>query len=235
MRRLPLCLLALFLLAADDGWKPLPFDKELTAWRPVKDGFVLAGDAAIDEKNARHLAGKDGSGVFVTPKGCANLVSKESFGDVEARFEFLIPKGSNSGIKFNGQYEIQIRDTAAQKVEELTGDSLGGVYPKAELLPKYRHLDKGVPPKVNAAKPAGEWQTLHIVFKAPRFDGDKKVANAKFVKVVLNGQVVHEEVELLAPTGHAHVNKEAATGPLLLQSDHGGVAFRKVEVRPLGK
>jgi hypothetical protein len=238
MRWSLLCLLALPLVpvvAADDGWKPLAFDKDLTAWRPIKGGFELGGDAVIDGKNNRQLAAKEGTGVFVAPKGCPNLVSKEKFGDVEIRCEFLIPKNSNSGVKLNGQYEIQIRDTAGKKVEELTGDCLGGVYPKAELKPKYHHIDKGVPPKVNAAKSAGEWQTLHIVFQAPRFEGDKKVANAKFIKVVLNGQVIHENQELLTPTGNAYVNKESATGPLLIQTDHGGVAFRKVEVRPLAK
>ncbi len=238
MRWSLLCLLALPLVpvvAADDGWKALPLDRDFTAWRPIKAGYEIGGDAVIDQKNNRQLAAKAGSGVFVAPRGCANLVSKEKFGDVEVRCEFLIPKGSNSGVKLNGQYEIQIRDTAGKKVADLTGDSLGGVYPKAEMLPRYHHIDKGVPPRVNAAKPAGEWQTLHIVFRAPRFEGGKKVANAKFVKVELNGQVVHENQELLTPTGHAHVNKESATGPLLIQTDHGGVAFRKVEVRPLAK
>ena len=66
----------------------------------------LAGPAIARQPNNRQLAAKEGSGVFVAPKGCPNLVSKEKFGDVEVRCEFLIPKGSNSGIKLNGQYEI---------------------------------------------------------------------------------------------------------------------------------
>jgi hypothetical protein len=222
------------LLAAEDGWTSLTFDKDLTAWKAIKpDGYVLAAEVAIDEANPRRLVGKDAGGVFVTPKGCPDLITKEKFGDVEVQVEFYIPKGSNSGVKLNGQYEIQIRDTAGAK--NLTGDSLGGIYPKAELLPTYHHIDKGIAPKVNAAKPAGEWQTLHIIFQAPRFEGEKKVANAKFLKVVLNGQLIHENQEVDAPTGAAYKDKESATGPLLLQTDHGGVAFRNVKIRPLGK
>jgi hypothetical protein len=152
---------------------------------------------------------------------------------VEAHVEFLIPKGSNSGVKMMGLYEIQILDTHGAK--ELSGDSCGGIYPRAEDKPRYHHIDKGVAPKVNAAKPAGEWQTLDIIFKAPRFDAaGKKIANAKFVKVTLNGQVVHENVEVECPTGAAwRLKPEVAKGPLLLQSDHGPVAFRNVRIRPL--
>ncbi len=102
----------------------------------------------------------------------------------------------------------------------------------ADLKPKYHYLDKGVPPRRNACKKPGEWQTLDIVFQAPRFGADgKKTASARFVKVVLNGQLIHDDVEAATPTGHAWKNKEVAAGPLLLQGDHGPVAFRNVRVR----
>jgi hypothetical protein len=91
-----------------------------------------------------------------------------------------------------------------------------------------------VPPNVNAAKPAGEWQTLSIVFQSPRFDENgKKTANAKFVKVVLNGTVLHENVEMKGPTPGGLTGKEAPIGPLMLQGDHGAVAYRNLKVTPL--
>jgi hypothetical protein len=144
----------------------------------------------------------------------------------------LIPKDSNSGVKLQGLYEVQICDSAASR--KLTGSDCGGVYPRAELLPRYHHLDDGFAPLVNAAWPAGEWQTLDILFHAPRFDeAGKKVANARFVRVVLNGKVVHDNLELPAPTGHAWRLPEVRRGPLMLQADHGPVAFRKIRVKPL--
>jgi hypothetical protein len=102
------------------------------------------------------------------------------------------------------------------------------------MQPRYHHIDDGVAPRSNAARRSGEWQTLDIVFQAPRFDKQgKKTANARFVKVVLNGQVIHEDVEVECPTGNAwRLSKEVASGPLLLQGDHGPVAFRNVRVRP---
>jgi hypothetical protein len=161
-------------------------------------------------------------------------VSKQKFGDVEVHAEFMIPKGSNSGVKLEGLYEIQIFDSYG--VEEPKATDCGGIYPRAEQKPTYHHIDKGVPPRTNASKPPGEWQSLDIVFQAPRFDADgKKIANARFVKVVLNGQVVHEDVEVKTPTGHAWHNQEIPTGPLLLQADHGPVAFRNVRARPYAK
>ncbi len=221
-------------LAADDDWTSLIGNKSLAAWRQPTGAWYEAGGARPDPADARKLVPVEGHGVLINGRGgrTANLVSKESYGDIEAHFEFLIPKGSNSGVKFQGLYEIQISDSHG--VARPKASQCGGVYPRAELLPRYHYLDEGIPPRVNAAKPAGEWQTLDVEFRAPRFDKDgKKVADARFVKVVLNGQVIHQDVALKTPTGHAWHNKEVATGPLLLQADHGPVAFRRVRVRGL--
>jgi hypothetical protein len=161
-----------------------------------------------------------------------DLVTRDEFGDCEAHVEFLLGQRSNSGVKFHAVYEIQFIDKPNAK--ELTGDSMGGIYPRAELKPSYHHIDKGIPPKVDAAKPAGEWQTLDVVWKSPRFDAKgEKVANAVVVKAVLNGKVIHENQELKTPTGHNYVKKESSTGPFMLQADHGPTAFRNVRIRPL--
>ena len=49
---------------------------------------------------------------------------------------------------------------------------------------------------------------------------------------LLNDQVIHENVEAKTPTGNAWPEREIPAGPLLLQADHGPVAFRNVRVRP---
>jgi hypothetical protein len=101
-------------------------------------------------------------------------------------------------------------------------------------LPTYHHIDEGYPPKVNACKPPGQWQTLDIVWRSPKFDASgKKTANARFVVVKLNDQVVQEDLDVPYPTGNNWRNKEVPTGPILLQGDHGTVAFRNIRVRPL--
>jgi predicted nucleic acid-binding protein len=216
------------------GWTDLSGGKGLDAWKGPTGAWLVASDAELNPDNPRLLRGKPGTGVLVNgARGQApDLVSKQAFGDAEVHVEFLIPRRSNSGVKLMGLYEIQIYDSWGVKTP--TAGDCGGIYPRAELKPVYHHIDKGIPPRVNAAKPPGEWQTLGITFRAPRFDGKgKKTANARFVRVVLNGRVVHEGVEVPTPTGHAWHDPEPAAGPLLLQGDHGPVAFRNVRVRPL--
>ena len=221
--------------AADDrgGWIEL-IGKDRDVWKTAPQGWTFAESVAVDPQNPRKLVAKGEGNVLVNaPKGTArDLITRQGFGDVELHMEFLIPKGSNSGVKFHAHYEIQIYDSFGKK--DVTGDDCGGIYPRAEFKPRYHHIDKGIAPKVNACKAPGEWQTLDVVFLAPRFDKDgKKTANAKIVKAVLNGRVIHADQELATPTGHNWKNKEVPSGPLLFQGDHGPVAFRNVRVRPL--
>lgn len=214
-----------------NGWTDLSA-KGLEPWATPTGEWFVAGSAALDPQNPKLLATKPGRGILANgPKGrTRNLLSKEKFSDIEVHLEFLIPQRSNSGVKFEGLYEIQIFDSYG--VEKPKASDSGGIYPRAELKPKYHHIDEGVPPRTNAARPAGEWQTLDVIFQAPRFDAHgKKTADARFVRVVLNGQVIHENVDVKTPTGNAWRDKEIPTGPLLLQADHGPVAFRNVRVR----
>jgi hypothetical protein len=238
------CLLASCLLTVSfplwaagdkDEWVDLSGADDLGAWKMPTGSWQVVGAVEVDPGNPKLLISKPGKGILVNgPKGRTdNLLTKQEFGDIEAHVEFLIPKGSNSGVKFEGLYEIQIYDSYG--VKEPKASDCGGIYPRAELLPRYHHIDDGTPPRVNAARPAGEWQTLDVVFLAPRFDKKgQKIANARFVKVVLNDKTIHEDVEVKTPTGHVWRDKEIARGPLLLQADHGPVAFREVRVRPYG-
>lgn len=206
----------------------------LEQWQEHHGTWQSAGDAALAPRNDKRLAAKPGEGVFLSSGDGSDLLTVEDFQDVELQLEFMVPKGSNSGVKLNGLYEIQIRDTYGQ--QDLSGDSCGGIYPRAELEPRYHWIDKGVPPLVNASRPAGQWQTLKLRFYSPRFDErGKKTAKARFENVVLNGETVHKSVELDHPTGHAWDTKpEVAAGPLLLQGDHGPVAFRNLKIRRIG-
>ncbi len=220
--------------ADDSGWIEMIGDSGLEHWRAPTGDWLVAGDARPEPKKPARLVADRGSGVLINGKSgkTRNLFSKPDFQDVDAHFEFLVPKGANSGVKFESLYEIQILDSFG--VAKPTASHCGGIYPRAEMLPRYHHIDDGMPPRVNAARPFGEWQTLDVIFRAPRFDSaGKKIQNARFDKVVLNGQLIHENVELKTPTGHAWRLKEVARGPIMLQGDHGPVAFRNIRVKKL--
>jgi 3-keto-disaccharide hydrolase len=219
---------------ADDGWTDLLKSGPDSPWKEVAKGWIFAPDTSLDPANPKRLKVRDGA-VWVngeTGRGVKDLITKADYGDCEVHVEFLIGKGSNSGIKFHALYEIQIYDSYGKKLDQLTGNDCGGIYPRAETTPRYTYLDKGVPPKVNACRPAGEWQTLDAVFRAARFDdkGEKK-QNAKVLTASLNGQVIHEDQEMKTPTGSNYVKKEMKEGPFMLQADHGPVAFRNVKIR----
>ena len=89
-------------------------------------------------------------------------------------------------------------------------------------------------PLHNACRPPGEWQSFEIWYRAPRFDGHgNKIANAKFLRVLHNGILIQENVESEGPTRTAMNIPEATLNPLMLQGNHGPVAFRNIYVRPL--
>jgi hypothetical protein len=222
---------------AGEGWidlmKPEAWKKVDPRWI-VTDRVELAPDAKGRAGRALKATKKEGGAAWVNGETgrLPNLITKEAFGDCEVHAEFLIAKGSNAGIKFQEVYEIQILDSFGSK-KDLTGSDMGGIYPRANLE-KGGYLDRGIPPKVNAARPPGEWQALTAIWKAPRFDAQgEKVASAVIVKATLNGQVIHENAELTAPTGGNWKRKETPAGSFMLQCDHGPTAWRNVRIRPL--
>jgi len=147
--------------------------------------------------------------------GSVDIYTADKYGDCTIELEFMVPKGSNSGVYVMGEYEVQILDSYGKK--KVGPGDLGGLYGAAA-------------PKTNAAKAPGEWQKMVVEFQAPKFEGDKKTANAKFLKITLNGEVIHENVEMKGPTPSGVTGKEAATGPLMFQGDHGPVAFRNIRI-----
>ncbi|QDU55026.1 3-keto-disaccharide hydrolase [Aeoliella mucimassa] len=224
--------------------KPLTDDSEviligsqgLIGFEEVNESLVQCGDARI-APDGKYLITTPGSGVLTAAKKeSGNLYTKQSFGDCEVHVEFMMGKGSNSGVKLQSRYEIQLYDS--HNIENPTAKHCGGVYPHWVYRKNGKglnYIDEGVPPRANAAKPAGEWQSLDIVFRAPRFSADgKKVQNARFDSVKLNGVIVQQDVELSSPTGNAQDPlPEIAEAPLFLQTDHGAVAFRNARVSPL--
>ncbi len=90
------------------------------------------------------------------------------------------------------------------------------------------------PPQKPKYKAPGEWNTYAIHWQAPKFDAaGKKMVNAKFLKVVLNGAIIHENVEMKGPTPGGVDGKEKARGPLMFQGNHGPVAYRDIRIAPL--
>jgi len=212
------------------NWIRLIEGNDFSAWRVPTGDWKIVGDVFVNPTSESLLAWNPGTGVIVNgAKGRTNnLLAKMEHGDIEAHIEFMIPKGSNSGVYFMGRYEIQVYDSFGVKQPKY--NDCGGIYERWKDNKGY----EGHGPRVNAARKPGEWQTFDVIFRAPRFDADgKKIANAVFVKVVHNGTVIHEKVEVTGPTRAAAFNDEKPTGPLMVQGDHGPVAYANIRIRPL--
>jgi hypothetical protein len=176
-------------------------------WK-VEDGFLVARGKEL------------GSG--------SELRSRESFGDVQVHLEWMPPaefngpwfNQGNSGVLLMGLYEIQIFDSYNVKI--YPDGACGAIYGQT-------------PPRVEACRPPGQWQTFDIMFFAPRFFEGKLVAPAR-VTVVLNGILVQHNEEIHGETGHRKLpvyTTKISTGPLVLGGHGCPIRFRNIWVRRL--
>lgn len=215
------------------GWRPLLNGRNLEGWH------VASGKQPGEWVTARAVTWKrifDPKRLTFTPAPgdrivngregrTLDLISDESFGDCELYLEYMLSQGSNSGVFLSGLYEIQLFDSYGFDGALMPGDN-GAIY-------RLHDNTGGWPPRANASRPPGAWQSLQVWFRAPRFEGGRKTANARFLRVLLNEKLIHEDVEVPGPTGSHGGRAEAASGPLMLQGDHGPVAFRNIYIRPL--
>lgn len=197
-------------------------------WEPNHWFTAAHVGLGLVDKNRFSIEG--GKGILVNGMDgrTCNLYSEYQHGDCHLSIEFMVPHNSNSGVYFQGLYEVQVLDSWGKR--DVAFSDCGGIYARFQDGRTY----EGHPPRVNASNPPGEWQRFEVTFRAPRFneDGDK-IENARFIKVVHNGVVVHENVELTGNTRASMNRDESPKGPLMLQGDHGPVAYRNIVLTPL--
>lgn len=148
--------------------------------------------------------------------------------DCIVKLEFMLPEGSRSGLYLHSRYKLQISDSYGD--ESLTPETLGGIGARAatDEAPGF----EGRPPLANAAKPAGEWQTLEVAFRAPRFDeAGKKTESALFLEVKINGVTVQENATVPGYTGGARYNWEQPDGAAAIDGSQGPISIRRFEAR----
>jgi hypothetical protein len=221
----------------EDGWEPLLNGKDLSGWKAcdrdaANDWFTTKFVRFERFLGPTQLNGRAApSGVVLNGRTgrTASICTDRAFGDVELYLEFMLAKGSNSGVYLQGLYEIQIFDSWGSSDGPKTSDG-GAIY--------HQWIDEkgvgGSAPLIHASRRPGEWQSYQAWFRAPRFDASgKKTQPARFLRVLFNGQLVQKDVDVDGPT-RAHLPiPEAAQNPLMIQGDHGPVALRNIYVRPL--
>jgi uncharacterized protein len=194
--------------------KPQDLEAELSR-DEKKEGFkLLFNGENLDGWKLRNADGEKSwsaqNGMLVNTikdgRHGTDLVSEEKFKDFVIRYDYMVPSNSNSGLYLRGRYEIQITEDLARKKTSPGGN--GGIYNTAggsEFV----------------SRPAGQWQTAQATIR-----GNK-------VTVILNGVKIHDDVEVPKATGGELDQKLDEPGPIMLQGDHGAIAFRNIRIKPL--
>jgi hypothetical protein len=205
--------------ADDAGPAPVP---------PVKGAVVLFDGTdtsrLVKRKTDQPIGWKVEGGALLVRGG--DIATKENYDNYQLHLEWMEPdlpdaKGQakgNSGVGLQGRYEIQLLDSYGWAVPG-KGDC-GAVYSQAA-------------PLVNACKAPLQWQTMDIVYRAPRFDAGKLVEKPR-VTVIQNGIVVQNNTEIEKPTGIEYGDTDMSKpGPIVFQ-DHGHpLKFRNLWLLPL--
>jgi hypothetical protein len=172
--------------------------------------FDTKGNWTEKEGGSLHLKPREGESGW--KRYDAYLWFPEQYQDFVCQFEFKLGKDGNSGFYFRigdksdatkHGFEIQLKDDHGK--EKLSPHDVGGVI-------------KTSGPKVNAVKPAGEWNTMTV-----RLKGSK-------LYVKLNDQVVQQvDMETARPA-----DKPLAEKGWIAIQDHGQEFWvRNIQIRKL--
>ncbi len=156
--------------------------------------------------------------------GSGSIVTNEPVRDFAMHIEFKTPQlppdvtgqgRGNSGVYIQRRYELQILDSYGLEPQF---NECGSIY-------RFKAPDR------NVCRKPGEWQSYDIRFREARWDGDKKVADAR-ITVYHNGVLVHDDVAIPNKTGAGRPEGPEPL-PILLQDHGNAVTFRNIWIAPL--
>jgi hypothetical protein len=199
------------------GWKLL-FDGQTTkGWRALgKDAFPSEGWSV-----------KDGVLFLAKGPGGGDIVTEEMFSDFDLTWDWRIPKGANSGLKYNllnpkqgVGCEYQLLDDAHHPDGKAHGTTrqTGGLY------------DVLSPSEGKKLNPPGEWNQSRIVVKGNRVEhylNGAKTVEFEFGSAQLKEAITQSKFKSAKGWG------EKVTSPILLQDHNDEIAFRNIKIRPL--
>jgi len=167
--------------------------------------------------------------VLIVNKDAGDIQTKLRFGDFQLHIEWRIPEvihgegqlRGNSGIFLQGLYEVQVLDSYQN--ETYVNGQAGSIY-------------KQTPPRVNAMRQPGAWNTYDIIYTAPAFREDGTYRSRPLVTVLHNGVLIQNNTVILGTTPYIGLPQVIphGKGPLRLQA-HGDesepISFRNIWIR----
>lgn len=143
-------------------------------------------------------------GCLVNQSAGSNIATEREFQDFKLHVEVNCPTNANSGIYLRGRYEVQVEDDSLQ---EPSTHHMGAVYGFLAPIPEQ-------------PRRPGMWQSFDITLVG------------RWITVVQNAQKIIDNQEIPGITGGALDSHEELPGPIYLQGDHGGIAYRNIILTP---
>ena len=165
-------------------------------------------------------------GVLTASPKWDSVLTPEPYQDFRMHVEFNVNNAidlpsemnGNSGVYIQQRYELQILNSFGVPHENDQAVVCGSIYQQKK-------------PDQLVGRPAGEWQSFDIAFRAARFDGEQKIQNAR-ITVFQNGQMIHDDYPIKRKTGAGKKESRDAL-PIKLQGHHNQVRFRNVWIQTL--
>jgi hypothetical protein len=211
--------------------------------KPPSDAIVLFNGSDFDQWESI----KGGPAGWVLSDGCmtikpgsGDIKTKRAFGDCQLHVEWRCPSVSgktetgrepafgNSGILLQSRYELQVFDSYKYPVYHndkpiYTNGQAGSIY-------------KQITPLVNACRKQGEWQTYDIIYQAPRFSENGRVAIPAMITVIHNGILIINNADIQGAMSYIGLPEYKVHGlkePLSLQEHGDEVSYRNIWIREL--
>ena len=239
---------------ASEGWRPLFNGKDLAGWKfrnpRAKKVWIVCDDVRLDPADSSRLSpvgrggnpsaallcGDDGRG--------SDIMTEESFADYQLHIEFTVPKGS----KLGRLQPRAFRDPGLRQLRQA----------QARAFTTAARSTNGRIPRENLSKPPGEWQSYDITFKGKKLtlalerqavykDMDVRYGETDrdaFERLNQEnaGKPAELQVKLREENGRyvgyfgeggtrSGLDGPDRPGPILLQGDHGPVAYRNIFIR----
>ena len=217
-------------------WEPKPkevYVDELT--NIPSDAIVLFDGSNFDEwissVDSTAVKWRLNSDKSMTVKNeTGDIQTKRNFGDIQLHLEWKSPEKikdegqhrANSGVFFQGRYELQILDSNAN--DTYVNGQVGAMYKQSI-------------PLVKASSKTGAWNVYDVVYHAPMFNEKGVKVKSGTITVLHNGVLIQDHFEIKGTTEFRGLpkNKSHGKAPIKLQDhkDNSGVSFRNIWIREL--